>query len=179
MSSIKNIRISLGRFFYKREKAQIRRNVKIINLKSVKSAAIIFEANDENNLKHVKELIKHLPANSDISVLGYIDGKKENFSYIGDKVFDYITEEDFDFFMRPKQGIITNFIEKQFDVLFVLHNNYLFHVDLLSGLSKAKFKVGQSGVYEKNLDFFIEIKEKNFNYLISQISFYMNDMKTE
>ena len=159
--------------------AQIRRNVKIINLKSVKSAAIIFEANDANNLKHVKEFMKHLPANSNISVMGYIDGKKENFPYIGDKVFDYITEQDFDFFMRPKQGAVTNFIEKQFDVLFVLHHKYYFPVDLLVGLSKAKFKVGQSGVYEKNLDFFIETKEKNFNYLISQILFYMDDIKTE
>ena len=178
MSLIKNIRISFGRFFYKRKMAQTGRNVKVINLKSVKSAAIIFEANNENNLKHVKELIKHIPAGSSISVVGYIDGKKENFAYIGDNVYSFVTEQDFDFFMRPKPGIVPGFIEKQFDVLFLLHNKYSFPVDLLSGLSKAKFKVGQSGAYEKNLDFFIETKDNNFSYLISQISFYMGDMKT-
>ena len=55
MSTIKNIRISLGNFFYKRKIAHIHRTVKAIDLKSAKSVAIIFEANDENNLKHVKD----------------------------------------------------------------------------------------------------------------------------
>ena len=168
----------MGKFFYQKGIAHIHRNVRAVNFNSVKSAAIIFEANDVNNLKNVKELIKLFPVNSEVHVLGYIDGKKENFPYIGDKVFDYITEQDFDFFMRPKQGIVTKFIEQQFDILIVMNHKYYFPVELILGLSKAKFKVGQSGVYERDLDFFIETKEKNFNYLITQLSFYLNNLKT-
>ena len=178
MSIIKNIRTSFGKFFYRKKLANTSRNIKLINMTQVRSAAIIFDANNANNLKHVKELVKHIPVDAGISVMGYIDGKKENFSYIGDNVYSFVAEADFDFFMRPKPGIIPGFIEKQFDVLFVLHNKYLFEVDMLTGLSNARLKVGQSGDYAKNLDFIIETKDNNTSYLISQILHYMNNITT-
>ena len=172
---IKRVRTSIGKFFYNRKVSKLRRNVKAISLKHVETAGIIFEANNPENLKQIKELRKQLPPEASVIVVGYIEGDRKNFSYIGDKVYNYISDDDFDFYMRPKPEI-TDFIKRKLDVLFVLANKYYFAVEYITGLSKSSFKVGQSGIYEKNLDFFIETKIKDLDYLISQITTYMNEL---
>jgi hypothetical protein len=139
----------------------------------VKTACIIIEANNDSKLKYAKELRKHLPEKATITVVGYIEGKRKDFSYISDKIYNYISDEDFDFFMQPKSESLKHLITNQFDILFVLSNDYYFAIDLISGLSEAKFKVGQSGVYEKNLDLYIETNTQDLYYLISQIAHYM------
>ena len=171
---MKKIRLTIGKWLLNRKITKVHRAVSAIGLQQIKSAAIIFEANKEENLKYVKNLIKFLPINTLVNVVGFISGKRRNYSYIGDKVYNYINEEDFDFFMQPKTESIKDLINKQFDILFVLAYDYHFPIDLISGLSKASFKVGQSGVYEKNLDLFIETNKKDINYLISQITHYLS-----
>ncbi|MDR2926854.1 MAG: hypothetical protein LBV41_01415 [Cytophagaceae bacterium] len=178
MSTTKKIRTSIGNYLYKRELARLRRTVKAIDLAQVKTAGIIFEADNEANLKHVRELRKQLPPDAQVTAVGYINKKRENFSYISDKVYNYISEEDFGFFMRPKTESIKEFLKTKIDILFVLSHNYLFAIDQLTGLSNASFKVGQTGAYEKNLDFFIDTGKNDLNYLISQIVFYLDAIKT-
>ncbi|MCL2073215.1 MAG: hypothetical protein FWH18_04800 [Marinilabiliaceae bacterium] len=147
-------------------------------MKQVETAGIIFEANDTENLKQIKELRKYLPDEAQVIVVGYIEGDRKNFSYIGDKVYNYISEVDFDFFMRPKPEI-KDFIKRKLDILFVLSNKYFFAIDYISGLSKAAFKIGKSGIYEKNLDFFIETKIKDLDYIILQITNYLSKLNME
>ena len=173
MKFIKNFRISIGKKIYKRKILQLKRNITATGLQQIKSACIIFETSKTNNLKHVKELRKILPEDAEIKIIGYIEGKKKDFSFISDKTYNYISDEDFDFFMQPKNEYINQFINNQFDALFMLSFNYHFALDLISGLSKARFKIGKSGVYEKNLDFFIETDSKDCNYLISQFAHYL------
>ena len=175
-SIIKNVRIIIGKYFYKRKVSKLRRNIKGINLQQIQTAGIVFEASNAENLKHIKELRKHLPDEASVIVVGYIDGDRKNYSYIGDKVYNYISEDDFDFFMRPKPEI-KDFIKRKFDVLFVLANKYSFPIEYISGLSKSYFKVGHSGFYENNLDFYIDTKIKDLDYIILQITNYMKEIK--
>ena len=170
MNIIQKIRIYIGNKFYKRNVSKIKRTVKAAGLQQVKTVGIILE---DKNVKYVREIKKHLPVDVIITVIAYIDGKKSDYSYISDKVYNYISIEDFDFFMRPKNESIKQFIDNKFDILFVLSFDYHFAIDLISGLSLSQFKIGQSGVYEKNLDLYMEINKRDLDYLISQIVHYM------
>ena len=171
-----NLKNSVGKYFYNRKISKLRRQIKALNLQNVKTAGVILEADYKENLKLLKELRKHLPEDATIIATAYIHDNKKNNSYIGDKFFNYVKDEDFDFFMRPKSGSINDFIQKKFDILFVFAYNYYFAIELMTGLSKAGFKVGQSGVYEKNLDFYIDTKTKDLDVLINQIVNYLNSI---
>lgn len=173
MSLIKKFRISIGNSLYKRKVSKLRRSIRAIGLQQAKTAAILFDANNQANLKHVKDLIKHLPGNASISAIGFINGKRKNYSYIGDKIYNFIDEDDFSFFMQPKTESVKNLINQEYDIIFILSYNYYFSIDIISGLSRALFKVGQSGVYEKNLDLYIETDKKDPEYLISQLVHYL------
>jgi c-di-AMP phosphodiesterase-like protein len=173
MNIIQKIRISIGNKLYKKKVALLQRNVKATGLPTVKTACIIIEANNAVNLNYARELRKHIPEKAIITIIGFIDGKIKNYSYISDKTYNYIDNDDFDFFMQPKSETLKQLIKNKFDILFVLSNNYCFEIDLIAGLSEAQFKVGQSGLYEKNFDLYIDTNSTDIYYLISQIVYYM------
>lgn len=138
------------------------RTKRLHNLKTASTAGIIYDATNENNLQIIKELIKELKEENITSqALGYIDKKKRDDNYIGDNTYSFACRTDFSFFYSIKNEAIQSFIDKPFNLLFVLVNEQPFTVDYIGQLSKAEFKAGKAGLDNDLYDFMIELKEEN------------------
>ena len=147
---VKGLRIKIGSKLMEHKALQIKRKVKAVNLKKASSVGIVFDANNEINLKHIKELVSSFTSTgAKVEVIGYIQGKKKEFSYIGDKTYSFISDEDFNFLMQPISESISHFLSWQPEILLILCQNYHFPVHYIAKLSKAGLKVGQSGLYDE------------------------------
>ncbi|WP_430817724.1 DUF6913 domain-containing protein [Carboxylicivirga sp. RSCT41] len=151
------------------------RNKRLHNLKTASTAGIIYDATEEANHQIVKELIKELnEENITSEALGFIDKKKRDDNYIGDNTYSFACRGDFSFFYAIKQESIQTFIDKPFNLLFVLVNEQPFAVDYLGQLSKAEFKAGKAGLDNDLYDFMIELKaDKGISELKKQIIHYL------
>lgn len=176
---IKSLQIKIGSKLMESKARQIRRNVKAVNLHKANSVGIIFEVNSDNDLKHVKELVKGFSTTvTKVGVIGYLKGKKKDYSYIGDKNYSFVSDEDFSFFMQPASESISRFLSWKPDVLLVLSQNYYFPVHYMARLSQASLKVGQYGLYSDCLDFMLEMHDKSLASLTKEIVHYLGDLQT-
>jgi hypothetical protein len=151
------------------------RKKRLHNLKTASTAGIIYDATNESNHQIVKELIKELKEENITSeAIGYIDKKKRDDNYIGDNTYTFACRSDFSFFYSIKKEAIQSFINKPYNLLFVLVNEQPFAVDYLGQLSKAEFKAGKAGLDNDLYDFMIELKEgKDITELKKQIIHYL------
>ncbi|MCG8582826.1 MAG: hypothetical protein MI866_23095 [Bacteroidales bacterium] len=151
------------------------RKKRLHNLRTASTAGIIYDATKEANHQIVKELIKELKEENITSeALGFIDQKKRDDNYIGDNTFTFACRGDFSFFYSIKKEAIQSFIDKPFNLLFVLVNKQPFAVDYLGQLSKAEFKAGKAGLDNDLYDFMIELNDnKGIAELKKQIIHYL------
>ncbi|MCU4155789.1 hypothetical protein J1N10_07355 [Carboxylicivirga sp. A043] len=138
------------------------RKKRLHNLKTASTAGIIYDATNEANHKIIKELIKELKEESiTAEALGFIDKKKRDDNYIGDRTYSFACRNDFSFFYSIKKEAIQAFIDKPFNLLFVLVDEQPFAIDYLGQLSKAEFKAGKAGLDNDLYDFMIELNESS------------------
>ncbi len=176
---IKDLRIKIGARLLDSKARQIQRYVKAVSLKNAKTVGIIFEAGSQANLKLIKDLVNGFKLNgTKVEVIGYLPGKKKNYQYIGDKTYSFISDEDFNFFMKPVSEIINGFISWKPEILLILSPNYYFPLHYIAKLSKAGLKVGQSGLYDDCLDFIFKMDEKSLPALTEEIKHYLGELQT-
>ncbi|TRX70594.1 hypothetical protein [Carboxylicivirga sp. M1479] len=145
------------------------------NLNTAKTAGILYDATIEENHLLVKDLIKELKTESISSkALGFIDVRKREDNYIGDKTYSFACRKDFSFFYAINKESIQAFVNKPFSILIVLVNEQPFAIDYLGQLSQAEFKVGKAGLDNDLYDLMIELKEKDgIKELKKQIMHYL------
>ena len=171
---IKSLRIKIGSKLMENKAHNINRQVKAVNLNNATSVGIVFDASNDAELKHIKELVKSFsPSVTKVGIIGFLKGKKKDYSYIGDKNYTFISEEDFNFFMQSNSENLDRFISWQPDVLLILCTDYYFPIHYISKLSMAGLKVGQSGIYDDSLDFLLEMKNQPLPALTREIVHYL------
>lgn len=176
---LKNLQIKVGLKLMKNKARQLQRKVKAVNLNKAESVGIIFEVNSDNDLKHVKELVNSLSLSvTKIGVIGYLKGKKKDYSYIGDKNYSFVSDEDFNFLMQTGSESISHFLSWKPDILLVLSQNYYFPVHFIACLSQAGLKAGQSGNYDDCLDLMLEMHGKPLPDLTKEIVHYLSELQT-
>ena len=88
-----------------------------------------------------------------------------------------VTKKDLNWMGMPKPGVIDNFLETEFDVLFNLALKQNIVLDYITGLSKAKFKIGWSDSERNYFDLNIKIgRNKDALYLAKQQIFYLGEL---
>ena len=88
--------------------------------------------------------------------------------------FDFFFLKDLNWYYKPQNYIIKNFLEKDYDILINLCTSNCVPVKYLAGGSKAKFKVGK---YEQDLsiyDMMIDVKKDTLSALITEVKHYLN-----
>jgi hypothetical protein len=158
---------------------RMQRKVKAVNLHKASSVGIVFDLNSDHDLKHIKELVNNLSPNvTKVGVVGYLKGKKQDYPYISDKNYSFISNEDLNFFLQPNSESITKFLAFEPDILLILSQSYHFAVHYIARLSKAGLKVGQAGLYDDSLDFILEMHENSLEALTREIHRYLGDLQT-
>lgn len=175
MSKSKSIKCRIGRFNLRKRLKNLKRQVKTHNFNTAKSAGILFSSPDEQSFEAIKEFLSFLSnKNMNVIALGYVPGKKVPQQFLMRKGINYYCTTDLNWYYKPKNEMIDQFINHEFDILFDLSMNQSFTTDYVGSLSKAAFKIGmqKEDAYQ---DLVIDVnKNKSIDYLIEQIIHYLN-----
>lgn len=144
MHFIDNIRQKFGNYFFLKDISKVSRNRNIINLDDARNIALVYDASDESTYAIVSDFVRFFQDNQKIvKAFGFV-----NYSHLPHYCFpklsyDYITKSDLNWYFKPRNSKANDFINEEFDILINLCMDDCFPLKYLSGLSKAKFKVGK------------------------------------
>ena len=175
MSILKKIKCKIGHYNLKKHLKSLNRQVKTHNFNTAKSAGILFSSPDDDSFKAIKDFLTFL-SEKDLKVcaLGYVPSKKIPQQFLLRKGINFYCNTDLNWYYKPKNEIIDQFVNREFDILFDLSLNDYFTVNYTGSLSKASFKIGvqKENAYQ---DLVIDVnKNKSVDYLIEQIKHYLN-----
>jgi hypothetical protein len=160
---LENTKSHLGERAIRRILKNRKRKVVSCSIDNAKKIGIIFNATHQVSFEIVKELVKNLSKNrKSIEVLGFVDSKHLIDHYLYRKGFDFFTQNQLNWYYKPKSENIDKFINKPFDILLDLSLDDPFPIRYILACSEAKFKAGRYSEDQEHLDFMIDIeKEKS------------------
>tara|TARA_B100000900_G_C20588242_1_gene720531 strand:+ start:233 stop:784 length:552 start_codon:yes stop_codon:yes gene_type:complete len=174
MHFIENIKQKVGDFFFKRELKSNPRQRKVHNLHTAQSIGILYDATKREDMLKVSEFVNALfQTKNDVKALGFVNLKELTHHHMPMLQFDFFFLKDLNWYYKPQNYIIKNFVEKDYDILINLCNSSCIPVKYLAGSSQAKFKVGK---YEEDIDLYdmmIDIKENTLSALIKEVHHYL------
>lgn len=164
----------MGHYNLKKHLKSLNRQVKTHNFNTAKSAGILFSSPDDDSFRAIKDFLTFL-SEKDLKVyaLGYVPSKKIPQQFLLRKGINFYCKTDLNWYYKPKNEIIEQFVNREFDILFDLSLNDYFTVNYTGSLSKASFKIGvqKENAYQ---DLVIDVnKNKSVEYLIEQIKHYL------
>jgi hypothetical protein len=134
----------------------------VCNIHKADSIGILFNATHQVSFEIVKELVKNLSKkNNTIDVLGYVDTKQLIDHYLYRKGFDFFTRKQLNWYYKPENSNVDEFIKKPFDILLDLSLDQHFPIRYILAFSEAKFKAGKYTEGAEYLDFMIDISKEN------------------
>lgn len=175
-NTITNIRENIAKLKLEYKIKKTPHKPTIYNLKTAKTAGILYDATLKEDFLIARELVKELKEfGIQSNALGFINKSKRDDNYIGDQTYNFTYKKDFSFLYSINNDSVQKFVDTHFNILFILINKEIFEINYLGLLSKADFKVGSSAIDNKMLDLIIELKENNdIKELKNQIIHYLN-----
>ena len=168
MQFVEDIKQKLGDFFFKRELKSNARKREVHNLHTAHSIGILYDATEREDMLKVSEFVNALfKTKKDVNL------KELTHHHMPMLQFDFFFLKDLNWYYKPQNYIIKNFVEKDYDILINLCDSNCIPVKYLAGISPAKFKVGK---YEEDIDLYdmmIDVKENTISALIKEIHHYL------
>ncbi|HEY4784591.1 MAG TPA: hypothetical protein VIH57_01020 [Bacteroidales bacterium] len=151
------------------------------NLETAKTAGILFTPTDQTSFEQIKQFLTYLGNYKlQIYVLGYIDAKTIPESFLFWKGINLFSRKELGWSLVPKTAVVTDFIDKPFDILLDLSLDDFFPVEYIARLSKSKFKVGRFTENHRAYDLMFDIaKNKDLNSYLDYIKEYLNLINKE
>ena len=146
------------------------------NLETAKTAGILFTPTDQASFEQIKQFLTYLGNYKlQIYVLGYIDAKIIPESFLFWKGINLFSRKELSWAMVPNTPVVTDFIDKPFDLLLDLSLENFFPVEYIARLSKSKFKIGRFTESHSGYDLMFDIeKEKSLDAYLGYIKQYLN-----
>lgn len=174
MHFVEDIKQKVGDFFFKRELKSNPRQREVHNLHTAQSIGILYDATDMDDMLKVSEFVNTLfQTKKDVKALGFVNLKELTHHHMPMLQFDFFFLKDLNWYYKPQNYIIKNFVEKNYDILITLCDSTCIPIKYLAGKSQAKFKVGK---YEEDIDLYdmmIDVKENTLPALIKEIHHYL------
>ena len=174
MQFVEDIKQKVGDFFFKRELISNPRQREVHNLHTAQSIGILYDATEMEDMLKVSEFVNTLfQTKKDVKALGFVNLKELTHHHMPMLQFDFFFLKDLNWYYKPQNYIIKNFVEKDYDILINLCDSACIPIKYLAGKSQAKFKVGK---YEEDIDLYdmmIDVKEKTLSALIKEIHHYL------
>ncbi len=147
------------------------------SLNNAKTVGITFIANQPSQIEAIKQFVKML-ADKGIQpcVLGYIPVKKPDDFYLSQKGFNFFTDKELDYCLRPKGEQTHEFMTTKFDILIDIGSEQYFPMLYLLTASEAKFKVGWA-TEPSPFDLTLNIpKSASQSYYFEQVTHYLTQL---
>jgi hypothetical protein len=133
-----------------------------MNLEDARSIAIIYNASDEVTYNIVSDFVKYFrDRQKSVKTMGFVNYNRLPHYCFPKLSYDYFTKRDLNWYYKPSNIRVTDFIKEEFDILIDLSMTDCFPLNYIAGLSKAKFKVGRFGNKYSNIyDFMLNVDNK-------------------
>jgi hypothetical protein len=156
-----SLRSKYGEYVLSKNLKHNKHEVHSCNINSAQSIGILFNATHSVSFEIVKNLVKELSGKKrKIMVLGFVDSKQMIDHYLYRKGFEFFTRNHLNWFDKPENEAVTEFINEEFDILINLNLEHNYPIKYILSLSKAKFKVGRLTDQHKYMDFMIDIESE-------------------
>ena len=175
MQFIEDIKQKVGKWVFLRELKNNKRLKSVCNLSDAKSIGILYDASSESQIKDIKPFIDYFfNLKKEIKALGFVNHKQFSSCHSPKLQYDFFNRKDLNWYYKPQNYIIDNFIQKEYDILINLCDSRVIPVKYLVASSIARFKIG---IYEENYqiyDFMISLNEDaGVIKLMSEIKHYI------
>ena len=176
MQFIEDIKHRFGRWVFQRELNSNKRTKAVSNLENAKSIGILYEATDAVQIKKIEPFVKYFfELKKDVKALGYVNKKKLDNHHIPKLNYDFFYLKDLNWYYKPQNYIISNFVKKEYDILINLSDSNCIPIKYLVASSLAHFKIGQFEDGFEIYDLMIKLdKEKSKERLMEEIKHYLN-----
>ncbi|MDP4267511.1 MAG: hypothetical protein Q8880_08765 [Bacteroidota bacterium] len=180
MEIIDKIKYIIGTYFLKKEIEKRQRVKRITNIADAKTIGILYELSDVERYGIISDFVKSLQDKQKIvKALGYIPAKIVPHYCFPKISFDFFTQKDLNWYYKPINKRVYDFINTEFDILIDLTTDKIFPLEYIATLSSAKFKTGRkdhSKADDKQLyDLMIDIeKNKTVLTFIKHIDYYLS-----
>ena len=182
MKLISDINRKVGRFVLDKELKQRNRPVVVYNnFISSSTVGLIFVAEDKRLLNLAKEFMSYIEERG-IRVFGLAFVSKSDligyFPYR--KGVDYFGLDKLNWYGKPLDEGIEEFIERPFDILIDISLSDIYPVEYIFALSKAKFKICNNSSKAQFADFVLNLNRTNdLELFIEQIKHYLETIETK
>lgn len=172
-----SIKDKIGTFFLQKEMLSISRNKALFNLKDAKTVGILFDASNKEEFELVKKYVVYLKElKKKVKTIGYFNSKEIPQMVFSKLEYDFFSQKQLNWYNKPSDPFIDNFINEEIDILIDLNLNNHFPLKYIATSSKAKFKVGKYSEKNKTIyDMLIDYSDtKGLKYFMRQIDIYLN-----
>ena len=176
MQFIEVFKQKVGKWVFQRELKTNKRTKEVCNLDNAQSIGILYDATSEDQIKTVKPFVSYFfDLKKDVKALGYVNFKQLSFHHTPKLQYDFFYQKDLNWYYKPQNYIIDNFVKKEYDILINLCDSSIIPIKYLVASSIAHFKIG---IHEENYeiyDLMISLKDdKSMEKLMHEIKHYIN-----
>ncbi len=176
MQFIEDFKQKVGKWVFQRELKTNKRTKEVCNLDNAQSIGILYDATSEEQIKMIKPFVSYFfDLKKDVKALGYVNSKQLSFHHTPKLQYDFFYQKDLNWYYKPQNYIIDNFVKKEYDILINLCDSSIIPIKYLVASSIAHFKIG---VHEENYeiyDLMISLKDdKSMEKLMHEIRHYIN-----
>jgi len=176
MQFIEDIKKKVGKWVFKRELKINKRRKEVCNLESAKSIGILYDASSEEQINLVRPFVSFFfDLKKDVKALGFVNAKELSYCHVPKLQYDFFYKKDLNWYYKPQNYIIDNFIKKEHDILINLTDSSVIPIKYLVASSLAHFKIG---IYEENYeiyDLMISLTDdRSQQKLMNEIKHYIN-----
>lgn len=176
MQFIEDIKKKVGKWVFKRELKINKRKKEVCNLESAKSIGILYDASSEEQINLVRPFVSFFfDLKKDVKALGFVNAKELSYYHVPKLQYDFFYKKDLNWYYKPQNYIIDNFIKKEHDILINLTDSSVIPIKYLVASSLAHFKIG---IYEENYeiyDLMISLTDdRSQQKLMDEIKHYIN-----
>ena len=176
MQFIEDFKQKVGKWVFQRELKTNKRTKEVCNLDNAQSIGILYDATSEEQIKIIKPFVSYFfDLKKDVKALGYVNSKQLSFHHTPKLQYDFFYQKDLNWYYKPQNYIIDNFVKKEYDILINLCDSSIIPIKYLVASSIAHFKIG---VHEENYeiyDLMISLKDdKSMGKLMHEIRHYIN-----
>ena len=174
---LEDIKHKIGQYVFQRDLKHNKRHKSVCNLEDAKSIGILFEATTKEEIKEIKPLVEYFfKLKKDVKAFGFVNSTQYDECHIPKLQYDFFNKKDLNWYYKPQNDYVKNFIKKEYDILINLSDSSCIPIKYLVASSIARFKVGK---FEKDYDIYdlmikLGKKEDTMEKLISEIAKYLN-----
>jgi len=180
MQFIEDFKQKVGKWVFQRELQTNSRTKEVCNLDDAKSIGILYDATSEQQIRIIKPFVAYFfDLKKDIKALGYVNSKELSYCHTPKLQYDFFYQKDLNWYYKPQNYIIDNFIKKEYDILINLCDSNTIPIKYLVASSIAHFKIGIHEEDYEIYDLMISLKEdKSMEKLMNEIKHYINLINT-